>query len=599
MLQRLEILATLAALLGACASTTAPESPSPTPPEVTTSQTAEAQPDQPATAPPAQEENADSTDLLVPDEPLENLEQAEVEEPVPPPWVTEPVEAVDPQETIAQALEAYESAREFWQQGGFDDAFAALDTAYELMSGVEVNGDPLLAQQKENLRHLISRRIVEIYASRRMVVVGNNDHTIPLILNDHVEREIKSFQTAERQLFLAAYERSGLDRPMILDELRQRGMPEELSWLPMVESWFKVRAFSRARALGMWQFIPSTGYRFGLRRTSWFDERMDPAKSTRAALAYLGELHELFGDWTTALTAYNCGETRVLRIIKQQHLAYFDQFWDLYVLLPTETRRFVPRFLATLAIIQNPDQYGFEDLPEPLPPMAFETVETGRSARLDDLDRLAGLDKGSLAALNPELRHMATPDEPYTLKVPPGSRGEIVAGLERAPRYSPPVIETSIHRVRRGESLSVIARRYRTSVSTLMRLNNISNPHRIWPGQRLRVTGRTARTPVRPGERLPYTVRRGDSLWRIAQRFGTTVDRIKRDNSLRGNTLQPGQQLVIDGGTASGRTYVVRRGDTLSKIAGASRVPVRRLAEANGLTLRSTIYPGQRIHIPE
>ncbi len=591
MLRKPHILSILALVVGACASAAPPEQPA------GRARVSSTDAGEPQTVPPAarpEEESAEPAPLVVPDEPLQIVELPLDEEPGP-----EPAEPEDPQSAIAHALEAYESAQVFWQQGGFEDAFAALDRAYELMSGVGGNGDPLLAQQKENLRHLISRRIVEIYASRRTVVVGDKRRSIPLTLNRHVEREIKSFQTQERETFLAAYERSGLYRSIILEQLRQAGMPEELSWLPVVESWFKVRAFSRARALGMWQFIPSTGYRFGLRRTSWFDERMDPVKSTRAALAYLGELHELFGDWTTALAAYNCGEARVLRVIKQQRLSYFDQFWDLYELLPNETRRFVPRFLATVAILQDHGKYGFDDLPEPLAPLDFETAEIGRPARLGDLERLMGLEKGVLTALNPELRRGATPDEPYELKVPAGKTEAVLAALERAPRYSPPVIETAVHRVRRGETLSVIARRYGTSIGTLMRLNRLSNPHRIWPGQRLRVTGRTLRTSVRPGGRVTYSVRRGDSLWRIARRFGTTVDRIKRDNNLRRNTLQPGQQLVIGGGPAGSHTYVVRRGDTLSAIASASRVSLRGLAEANGLTLRSTIYPGQRLHIPD
>ena len=380
-------------------------------------------------------------------------------------------------------------------------------------------------------------------------------------------------------------------------------MPEELSWLPLVESGFKVKALSRARALGLWQFIASTGYRYELQRGDWIDERMDPEKATRAALAYLQDLHGLFGEWTTALAGYNCGELTVQRVIRDQRASYFDQFWDVFVLLPRETRRYVPRLLATLAIIKDPQVYGFE-LPEPMQPLRYETVETARSVTLTDADKAMQLERGTLAALNPELRYAATPNETYALKVPPGTRATLLASLDKLPRRA---ISSglAVHRVRSGETLSAIARRYRTSVVELTRLNRLASAHRIWPGQRLTVraipgySGSLASSSV--GGELRYQVRRGDSLWLLASRFGTTVDSIRRNNGLRGTLLHPGQELLIRSGStaaASGSTYVVRRGDTLGKIARHLRVSLDRLLQFNGLTRRSTIYPGQTIRTP-
>ena len=294
-------------------------------------------------------------------------------------------------------------AESMWMEGRFDDAFDALDEAFRIMAEVEVDGDALVAQEKEDLRRLISRRIVEIYASQQ-TVVGDFEGSIPLEVNAYVEREIASFQGAERQSFLEGYQRSGLYRPMIVAKLREAGLPEQLSWLPMIESWFKTRALSSARALGMWQFISSTGYRYGLKRTSWADERMDPEKATDAALAYLKDLHGLFGDWQTAVAAYNCGEARVQRLLRRQSAGYFDQFWDLYEQLPRETRRYVPRLIAAVLILEDPAKYGFHDLPEPLAPVEVKAIETTRSIRLADLDAQLELPSGTLAELNPELR---------------------------------------------------------------------------------------------------------------------------------------------------------------------------------------------------
>jgi len=512
---------------------------------------------------------------------------------------------IDPAALATEALEACESARIFWEEGEIDEALTTLDNAYALMLQIPED-DPVFFQEKENLRHLITRRVVEIYRSR-LTSASDMGSEIPIEMNKYVEREIKSFQTGERQFFMDSYRRSGMYRPMIVRMMREAGMPEEMSWLPLVESGFKTRALSRARALGMWQFISSTGYRYGLSRSHWI--RMDPEEATRGAIEYLTELHAMFGDWMTALAGYNCGENRVMKVIRRQQNGYMDHFWDVFEQLPRETARYVPRFQATLLIVNDPQKYGF-DLPDPLPPVTWEPVPVGRHVKLDDLDRTLGLDKGTLAALNPELRRGVTPDTAYELKVPPAAAPGFQAKLDSMSAYVPPKDQYVVHRVRSGETLSTIARRYGSSVNKIVSANNLRSRNRIRAGQRLKIPSRYAPTrtggssrPVAvatgPAAEHTHVVRSGDSLWKLASRYGTTVDRIKRDNGLRNDRLTVGQKLKVNTGIPPGsRTYAVRRGDTLGKIAKRHRVSLNSVLQANGLSSRSTIYPGQMLVIP-
>jgi len=207
------------------------------------------------------------------------------------------------QPILDNALDFCQAAQEFWQKGDLENALEALDRAYALILDIDTYDKPKLIQQKEDLRFLISKRILEIYASRNIVVNGNHN-AIPMVMNKHIQNEIDLFTKGkEKNYFIESYRRSGMFRPRIVPALKAAGIPVELSWLPLIESGFKVRALSRARALGLWQFIPSTGYKFGLKRDKFIDERLDPVKATNAAIEYLKELHQIFGDWSTVLAA--------------------------------------------------------------------------------------------------------------------------------------------------------------------------------------------------------------------------------------------------------------------------------------------------------
>jgi membrane-bound lytic murein transglycosylase D len=454
------------------------------------------------------------------------------------------------QNLLDSALDFINTSQEYWSEGNLDKAIATLDEAYTLVVKVDIYVNPDLVQQKEDLRFMISRRILEIYASRYTATNGNHNE-IPLTLNEHVEKEIKRFQGRERRFFMESYKRSGRYMPKILESLREAGLPDDLAWLPLIESGFKVRALSRARALGLWQFIPSTGYKFGLKRDTWIDERLDPEKATAAAIAYMKELHKIFGDWTTVLAAYNCGEGRVLKKIRNQRINYLDNFWDLYQQLPRETARYVPRFLATLHILKDPVKYGFT-FEEPDAPLSFETVTIEKPVQLKAVAKTIGIPLNKLTDLNPELRHKATPATQYSLKIPAERKEEFLAHVHEIPKWAPPKSAYVYHRVRKGETLSTISLRYRTSVSKIVRANNIRRKHFIRVGQKLKIPlkgssiGRTyasSNFKLLPGGK--YRVRKGDSLWLIAKKFKTNTKSIQQINDLSNTRLKVGQILKI------------------------------------------------------
>ncbi len=462
----------------------------------------------------------------------------------------------DPAALLEDAFAAYEEAQDALGREDMDGALAKLDEAYGLLLRMSLPTDSPLLQEKHDLRLLIAQRVQKISGSRTTLASSVNG-SIPLVENQWVAREVKSFQTVERRAFEESYRRSGQYIDMILAELRKEGLPEQLAWIPIIESSFKPRALSRARALGMWQFIRSTGYRYGLKQDKYVDERMDPLKATRAAIQYMIELHDMFGDWTTAIAAYNCGEAAVQRVIRAQKVDYFDSFWDIFANLPFETARHVPRFIATLLIVGDPAKYGFE-LPAPDPPVVFDTVKVNAAVKLATLSQNLGLDPAVLVALNSELRHDSTPNYAYDLRVPAGYGDRCLACIASLPQYIPPDVVTDRHTVRPGDTLGAIARRYRTSVDAVKRLNGLrSNLIRV--GQVLRVPSRggveappaAAVTTAQPGETVTYTVRNGDNLFQIAKTHRTTVEAIKAANSLASDILFVGQKLVIQVGKTS------------------------------------------------
>jgi membrane-bound lytic murein transglycosylase D len=505
---------------------------------------------------------------------------------------------------IDQALELCSVAQNYWEEGNLEEALSSLDAAYARMLEIDTTDSSEVNQQKEDVRYLISKRVLEIYASRQIVVTGHHD-AIPITLNDHVNAEIKRLTGPERKFFIRSLNRSCRYRPFIVQELKKAGLPEEISWLPLIESGFKSRALSPARALGLWQFIPSTGNKFGLNRNHYVDERMDPEKATRAAIDYLKELHNLFGDWTTAIAAYNCGEYRVLKTIRRQKLNYLDNFWDLYQSLPRETARYVPRFLATVHIVKNLEKYNIT-IDKPLKPFEYKPFDVKKQVRLSEIAKAINVNKATLVSLNPELRHEVLPPEPYTIRIPVTHADRFMAKLDaiKTTYHQPPIY--TYYRVRKGDTLSGIASKFRTSVNAIARSNKISKKSCIGIGKLLKIPGsnykaraKKASRTYRASKKITYTVRRGDNLWLIAKKFATTTKQIKALNKLSGTRLSIGQRLkIITNDKGNGKKlskYKVKSGDSPVRIAKRHNMSLDRLLSLNHLNKRSKIYPGQNL----
>lgn len=408
----------------------------------------------------------------------------------------------------------------------------------------------------------------------------------------------------------------------IVNEIEARGMPLELALLPVVESAFNPVAYSRARAAGLWQFIPATGRRYGLKQNWYYDGRRDVVAATSAALDYLEFLvAEFDGDWLLAVAAYNAGEAGVARAIKRNRAA--GKPTDFFSLkLPRETRAYVPKLLAMRRIINDPTTHGLAFAP--IPNQAyFSRVDVAGQIDLHVASELADLPKEEMLALNPAFNHWVTdPEGPHHLLVPLDRETRFIEAIAALPPEKR--VRVVYHRVARGDTLGGIADKYGVSIAALRASNRIRGTM-IHPGQDLLITaaprGMDARSEARATAQLVdletepsirassgrHVVRRGETLWSISRRHGVSMDRLANTNGLpRNGTLSVGQVLAIpgtttlastDAGTVSSRstTYVVRAGDTLSRIATRFRVRLSDLLGWNALTSRSVIKPGQRL----
>jgi membrane-bound lytic murein transglycosylase D len=388
-------------------------------------------------------------------------------------------------------------------------------------------------------------------ASAEPVATVRTEWDLPKTYNERVQYWIDFLAGRNRDRTQLWLEREGRYGDLIRSRLRERGMPEDLLYLGMIESGLSPRAYSRAHAAGMWQFISETGQRYGLEVTGFVDERRDPVKATDAALDYLSELYERFGSWYLAAAAYNSGENRVERILRQRAGGRKGDealFWQIDRYLPRETRDYVPLMLAAGHIGKEPAKYGFHEVALQSP-LAYDEVRVPGGVTLSAVASAAGVSTEDVTGLNAHLvRGMTPPGRAWAVRVPEGAGERLAASVDRLEKESRASLVT--HRVRRGETLSHIARRYGIDVATLRASNGNLNPRRIQVGQRIQVpVGAGARAAARTASSnrttwTTYRVRRGDSLWGIARRHGVTVTQLRRWNGI-GNRIYPGQRIKI------------------------------------------------------
>ena len=411
----------------------------------------------------------------------------------------------------------------------------------------------------------------------------------------------------------------------IVEEVEARGMPSEIALLPIVESAFQPFAYSHGRAAGIWQFVPGTARLYGLKQNWWYDGRRDVFAATDAALRLLKTLHRRFdGDWLLALAAYNSGEGTVRRAIrKNRRRGRPTDFWHLD--LPRETRGYVPKLLALSRLVAEPERYGVALLPIANEPV-LERVDPGSQMDLALVAELAGLDIDQVYTYNPGFNRWATdPDGPHEIALPIENVPRFLAGLAQLPPEER--IGWRRHKIRRGETLKQIARRYHTDVDLIRRVNHLRG-HTIRAGDDLiiPVATREARAYTLSASqrllRIQNTVRRGrhkvvhevqpgDTLWTIARRYRVGVRQLARWNDMAPrDTIHPGQRLVVwtksDRYLATVRSgprrtqkiaYRVRRGESLSLISRKFRVSVRDLVRWNRLDPDKYLQPGQRLTV--
>ena len=482
---------------------------------------------------------------------------------------------------------------------------------------------------------------------------------IPIDANSRVAASIRFFQTRGKKTYATWLARSGRYKRLIESVLKEQNLPTDLLYISMIESGFNPNAYSRARAVGLWQFISTTGELECLKQNHWIDERRDPEKSTRAAANHLTSLYREFGDWRLATAAYNSGRGRVKRAIEK---AGTRDFWKLE--LPEETENYVPLFMAAVIISKNPQLFGFSETKFESE-LHYEKIALPESWPYVDLRSVAkalDVEEENLRRLNPELRQSITPPnskKPYHINLPLNMSQTF---LDNYPKIAA-INKTSliVYHVQAGENLSVISKMFGIKPDIIIAANTIKNPNRILPGQELYIpihnqikktiptnnlhlvkSGETLskisndygiklhklmawnnldNSLIKSGQllkinphqnktltntnlvskfttnnRFSHTVREGQTLWEISQIYEIQLDSIKIWNNLTDSFITPGQNLILN--FIQKTRHIVLKGDTFYNIAKKYNADPKKIAKINGTHLDSILSVGTMLIIP-
>ena len=473
-------------------------------------------------------------------------------------------------------------------------------------------------------------------------------YDFPITMNKQVEFYLDLFRNKQKKYFKRWLARSSKYMPIIQRELKNADLPQDLAYLAMIESGYNPSAYSHAHAAGLWQFIRGTGRNYGLRIDSWVDERRDPEKATKAAVAYLSALHERFNDWQLAVAAYNAGEGKIERAIKKYNSR---DFWELasHNYLRLETKRYVPKLIAAIIIARNPEKYGFNDIAYEQP-VQYDLIKIPARTDLRAVAVSGSTTIKKIRELNNDLRKNLTPPSTtlYTLKIPKGSHELIAANLSRLH----PVLSTGYktHKVRRGDTISRISKCYRISMTTLLKANNLHSS-KLKIGQHLRIPYRTTKYVLlkkgesaqdyytaasNKGQMILHELQQGETLSKVSKRYNVPVELIIQWNDIDDvRRVRAGKQLALyleqnafvteAGLTITENTnsiialtdskkrpaqsttkkyrkissisyYKVRNGDSLWSIAKKFRVSTREIRRWNGLH-NDMIHPGTELVI--
>jgi len=444
--------------------------------------------------------------------------------------------------------------------------------------------------------------------------------SLPIVMNKRIQSELNWFAKNPNYLN-RVFGRAQRYLPFITAELETRGLPFELALLPIVESAFDPFAYSHGRAAGLWQIIPGTGRRFGIRQNWWYDGRRDAVDSTRGALEYLAYLHKLMdGDWPHAIASYNSGEGNVLKAVKRNRArSKPTDYWNLS--LSKETSAYVPRLMALVELVKNPEKYNV-DLPTLIDEPQFVVADIDGQLDLALAAEIAGIELDRLYAFNAGNNRWATdPEGPHRLVLPIDVAEQFSTALAAVPLKER--IRWQRHKVKSGEAISQIAEQYNTTIATIRTANNLKG-NTIRAGAYLMIPVSTKpldtynlsadgrreskQNAVRKGNRIEHVVSSGESFWTISRKYNVNMIKLASWNGTAPrDTLSIGQKLVVwtnqavpaattgSNGLTRKLNYTVRNGDSLYLIASRFRITIGDLVRWNNIDKNKILRPGQKL----